>query len=531
MALSIETLGAVFDAELHSNYKCVVPLCVAAVSYVTHALFILITQICSRRVTKVRGFRGQWLYCMAGFNAGFCYPLLFAAPNLAPGVFAAVVNWDLAGNGPVVFGHNHAAAMIHAPSESAAGEPGLVKVCDAGDVVCQEPSEAHDEMAPASSAAADAPAMTVFDGAVEEREPTKIDEPEVLDGPVLPRSVQNASFLVPIHVEEAPASSAAAEAPAVATIDGKALEEAGPTKNDDMEVETVGSVGSCSKLSGGSADLAVGAGGFSWGRMFKRTITNAPLLAEVFALAVNLSGVQVPTSVDSVLEALGEPFSILLFVLVGMTLAWSSFKPQLGQVFKILAGRFLIFGPLTVALMYSGLLPTTVMRQACLFVMVCPDSGLGMSYTLDFGHNRSLQAPLMATSNCVFRSAVLVNQARLIVAGSHAVIVRGIFRRFPTKVGAQMGPFLGLALPGRLCRSHCSSSNCPSGLGFIFAGTVVQLHSRVVRCFKECIACACSSAVLWLRLPSVVDVQRVCCLVLCLPFTRRTGPSKSSNGR
>jgi len=206
---------------------------------------------------------------------------------------------------------------------------------------------------------------------------------------------------VPIHIEEAPASSAAAEAPAVATIDGKALEEAGPTKNDDMEVETVGSVGSGSKLSGGSADLAVGAGGFSWGRMFKRTMTNAPLLAEVFALAVNLSGVQVPTSVDSVLEALGEPCSILLFVLVGMNLVWSSIKPQLGQVFKILAGRFLIVGPLTVALMYSGLLPTTVMRQACLFVMVCPVNGLGMSYTLDFGYNRSLQAALMATSNSV----------------------------------------------------------------------------------------------------------------------------------
>jgi len=137
------------------------------------------------------------------------------------------------------------------------------------------------------------------------------------------------------------------------------------------------------------------------GVMLWRIATNMPLLAEVLAVVVNVSGIRVPKSIDSLAEGLGQPFGVLLFLLIGVNLVWATVKPQLGRVFVVVVARLCVGGAIAAIVCGLGVLPEGPARQAALFALFCPISGLAMSYALDFGYDGSLQAALMVTSNMV----------------------------------------------------------------------------------------------------------------------------------
>lgn len=136
-------------------------------------------------------------------------------------------------------------------------------------------------------------------------------------------------------------------------------------------------------------------------RLLRGLRSNVGLISTLVAITMNFSGVRLPAYADEIVETLGQPFNVLFFFLVGLHLRWRVVRPHLRSVALIVACRLLTSVLLGALLWVLPILPDRFSRQAMLFAMCCPVSGMSMSYAMDFGYNRSMQAALTATTNVI----------------------------------------------------------------------------------------------------------------------------------
>lgn len=129
--------------------------------------------------------------------------------------------------------------------------------------------------------------------------------------------------------------------------------------------------------------------------------TNAPFVCQVAGLLINVSGLKLANSIDSVLESIAQPFSVLLFMIIGLNLRWTTIGKNFKNVVYTVPVRVAIHAILLFLVWASGVLPDKQYQQAAVIALCCPVGGLTMAYTLDFGFNAGLQAALMSVTNVV----------------------------------------------------------------------------------------------------------------------------------
>lgn len=318
---------------------------VALVSFCAHTVQVAVVVAFSRFTPKENGLRGQWMINMMGCNIGFTYPILLSVPSLAKTVFPVAVVWDLSGNVIVNLVVNYLAALHFSPL----GED-IQPLCQPTCKDSQAIAEGHsNEILPSTVGAVSGNDLHLDEAADVEGFPgSQINQ------------TQDAGDRISQHQ---PREACLIEA-------GMTSSAKGPTKKD------ITLRGFLSKL-----------------------FTNIPFVAIIIALLINRCGTELPTPVDDFLHTLAQPFSVLFFFLIGLNMVWLTIRPRLGLVAQMLLFRITLNGFLAGVIWILPVLPDPAMRHGALFGLCCPVSGLVMSYAIDFGYNRGLQAAMQTCSN------------------------------------------------------------------------------------------------------------------------------------
>lgn len=319
---------------------------VAAISVCTHAILVAIVMGLSRFVSKENGLRGQWIMCMMGCNIGFTYPILLSVPSLARTIFPVVLVWDLFGNLWIVMVVDYVVAIHFSPL----GE-------DSQPLTTQTPEHQTSQISPSMVGAVSDNDVTLGDVAesadIEGSRMTEVQEAASKRSPV--RKSMSALFAASALLEAGVVSSA-------------------PTP----QRKGVGLRGILFKL-----------------------MTNIPFVATFVALLINKCGSGLPNPVNDFLHTLGQPFSVMFFFLIGLNIVWLVIRPRLGEVAKMLVLRVSIHAFLAAGIWMSPFLPDPAMRHGALFGLCCPVSGMVMSYVIDLGYSRGLQAAIQTCTNAM----------------------------------------------------------------------------------------------------------------------------------
>eukprot|EP00746_Dinoflagellata_sp_MGD_P007317 gnl/MRDRNA2_/MRDRNA2_114457_c0_seq1.p1 gnl/MRDRNA2_/MRDRNA2_114457_c0~~gnl/MRDRNA2_/MRDRNA2_114457_c0_seq1.p1 ORF type:complete len:416 (+),score=52.78 gnl/MRDRNA2_/MRDRNA2_114457_c0_seq1:110-1357(+) len=326
---------------------------VAVTSMCTHAILVTIVVVLSRFVSKENGLRGQWMLCMMGCNIGFTYPILLSVPSLARTVFPVVLVWDLCGNLWVVMVVDYIVAIQFSPL----GE-------ESQPLKDQNPEHQTSSVLPSTVGALSDNDVTLRDTAASAD----------IEGGRMNEAPGGASQSLPDSPLRKSMSASAFFAESVILEAGVVSHKSAPTP----QRKHVGLRGILLKL-----------------------MTNIPFVATLVALLINKSGSGLPTPVNDFLHNLGQPFSVLFFFLVGLNVIWSVIRPRLGEVAKMLVLRVCIHAFLAAGIWISPFLPDPAMRHGALFGLCCPVSGMVMSYVIDLGYSRGLQAAIQTCTNAV----------------------------------------------------------------------------------------------------------------------------------
>jgi predicted permease len=293
-----------------------------------------------------------------GCNIGFTYPILLSVPSLAKAIFPVVLVWDLAGNLWIVMCVNYVVAIQYSPLHE-----------DTQPLTSQSGEAQTGDISPATIGAVSEIDVTVSEGA----------ESAAAEG--CPRSLGNASQegrsnRSAVHKSMTRSSSAFFAASAL------------------MEAGVVSSARTSEKNGVGLREI-----------LFK-LFTNIPLVAMFVALLINKSGAHLPKPMHDILYNLGQPFNVLFFFLIGLNTVWLMIRPRLGLVAKIMLVRITIYAFLAAGIWSLPFLTDPAMRHGALFGLCCPVSGMVMSFVIDLGYNRGLQAALQTCTNVTSLAAL-----------------------------------------------------------------------------------------------------------------------------
>eukprot|EP00931_Biecheleriopsis_adriatica_P028197 TRINITY_DN16853_c0_g1_i3.p1 TRINITY_DN16853_c0_g1~~TRINITY_DN16853_c0_g1_i3.p1 ORF type:complete len:456 (-),score=67.39 TRINITY_DN16853_c0_g1_i3:147-1514(-) len=371
---------------------------VGLVSFVVHLMICVCVFVLSGCIpirNPKSGFRGQLILCLQGCNIGFTYPLVLASTHLAETVFPRLLLWDLCGNSPLVLFMNYIIAMKLAPVKN---EEERRRILQESTQVPVEVIGATSDRGDQSEAKTSARPRLSSKGHIEEskQQLPKPKEPEDKG-------------------EEAPVSRSQADKPV------------GASTEDELELSTVQvdvpvrEDGSDSPPRSGSSRVLAEAlsqsGGHTFIRglwnlqgvtMIKKVLTNLPFTGQLIGLVANLSGLKIPVMLDQLLESLGQPYSALFFVLLGLNLQWKAIRPKCAVILKISSVRVCMNGSLALLIWFLPLLSDKLSRKAAVLGLACPVGGISMSYVLEFGYNSSLQATVMAFTQILSFAALFI---------------------------------------------------------------------------------------------------------------------------
>jgi len=147
----------------------------------------------------------------------------------------------------------------------------------------------------------------------------------------------------------------------------------------------------------------LGSLGFALG---KKLAKNLPFVAQILALTAKFSGFTVPTLALDFCESISAPFGLILFFIIGLNLDIEVIRPHVGRMFKVLATRTVVYAALGGLIASLPILTETASFQTMLLACVCPVSGVGMGYVLEYGYNSSVHAAVLVVSNMVSFSVI-----------------------------------------------------------------------------------------------------------------------------
>eukprot|EP00929_Paragymnodinium_shiwhaense_P022767 TRINITY_DN14447_c0_g1_i1.p1 TRINITY_DN14447_c0_g1~~TRINITY_DN14447_c0_g1_i1.p1 ORF type:complete len:446 (-),score=66.06 TRINITY_DN14447_c0_g1_i1:302-1501(-) len=352
-SISKVTFNLIFPALLFSGVAAIdlspELVWVAATSTLFHATIVLVVYVLCKRCTTEDGMRGQWMFTLQGYNGGLAYPFLLASEGLRHTVFPRFVAWDLAGNSMICFGINLVIAMSFAPAKSIA-----------------------DDDSPSAPASPSGDAMLASVDKVSDGSSARPSQDIEKNGDCSPSPTPQS---VGMHQIE----------------DALAMEGGGGTES--RFTKRYGGKLSLSQDTQRRLDVAKTA--------TKAIMKNLPLVAQLLGLSLKLMGVAVPRYALDFLEAVGQPFALLLFFLIGLKVEWALIKPHVYTAGRMLLSKYALYGIVGGLFSLSPTLKDTLSQQMLLFACCCPVGGITMSYALDYGYRSSLQAALLVTSNIV----------------------------------------------------------------------------------------------------------------------------------
>jgi hypothetical protein len=132
-----------------------------------------------------------------------------------------------------------------------------------------------------------------------------------------------------------------------------------------------------------------------------RVLTNIPLLFQTAGLVWNVAGLKLPGAADELFEAIGQPFGVLFFIVIGMNLSWATIRNRARKVLVMIPTRILIHGLLMLIVWLLPVLQEGYVRKAAFIALCCPIGGITMAYTMDYGFDGGLQAAMMSVSNII----------------------------------------------------------------------------------------------------------------------------------
>eukprot|EP00931_Biecheleriopsis_adriatica_P018738 TRINITY_DN13012_c0_g1_i1.p1 TRINITY_DN13012_c0_g1~~TRINITY_DN13012_c0_g1_i1.p1 ORF type:complete len:434 (+),score=89.91 TRINITY_DN13012_c0_g1_i1:90-1391(+) len=351
---------------------------VALVSFFVHMLLVCLVVLVSRfipQISKEKGFRGQLMISLMGSNIASVYPFVLANEDLQNQVFSALVVWDMAGNSIIILLVNKLVAARCAPPD------------------IQE--EESSQMMSSSQTSSTGPPAQVL-GASEASQEARSRACSSIGNS---QSAEEEGVQPEIEVETEPPEPKIS----MGSVDGESLSARHGARRSTTLI-----ISNLVLASTGSLDLScLHKGGSLMKSCLSKTLSNVPLVAQVAALAINISGARLPEQVDEFVEILGQPYTVLFFLLIGLNLSWKVIRPRLRIVLLVLFYRLLLAGLLgTFVWLTPGVLPSVEARQAAVFGLVSPMSGLSMGYAIMYGYDRGLQAALNTASSLVSFAAL-----------------------------------------------------------------------------------------------------------------------------
>lgn len=339
-------------------------------SVAVHAGIVVVVLLVMRWIPNRSGIRGQWGFSAMVGNIGFTYPLVLASGSLAPTIFPKLVIWDLSGNAPIIFLANYIIALLYSPSRD-----GFVSQVSAASPVEEPKGETPSDII----------------GALETHEAPQVEELEVEFVGPQKNEEEGEEYDMDQQSRGLPHGPTGALAAAIA-------ESAGDTLTSSAQ-------GSCLKKPPEARIQSR--------VILKKTLTNLPLLAEVLGILPNIAGVRLPELLDWLLLMLGEPYTALFFLLLGLNLNWKLIKQRCALVAKFLVSRICISGAFAAIVWFLPILPDEESRKVALMGLSCPVGGMMMSYALDLHYDSGLQAAVIACSGIV---SLLILFALLVMA-------------------------------------------------------------------------------------------------------------------
>lgn len=335
-------------------------------SFVTHSALILVVLCLAPFVFKEGSFRGQCIMSMLGNNLAFAYPLVLAVEEFRDTLFPALVVWDVCGNAITVLVVNYIIAYSYAPPP---------------EKNAQEEKEIMMTRRPSSTEPVRRNTAEFRTESVRPGEPT-----------VIGRSMSKGSS------DEA--NTKGKPKPHQAWGPGEAVVS--------NQVEYVDSVlpGEPNLLEANSAATSSPSSGLnSIGKAARRLIwklcTNPQILAISLALVVNCTGIHIPDVIDEFCGIMGQPFSVLFFVVLGLNLEWAVIRPRMPWVLSIIGARLVLGGALAAANWVLPLVQDENSKKGVLLGLMCPASGMTLGYSLNFNYDARLQAVLITNSNVI----------------------------------------------------------------------------------------------------------------------------------
>lgn len=376
---------------------------VAVASTLFHTLLITITLVSARRQPLRDGIRGQWILCSQGTNMGVVYPFLLAS-GLRDSIFPRFMMWDLAGNAPTNLIVNLIVAMTMAPGNqlpeklqeplSPSAEASVKKASD--DLEAGEGSSgACQPCVRRASTGSLSSASTCLEESVQDPEsPARrvLSSQDLVsgEGSSSGYSKEDESH-EGSYSEFGPSSNRSADA----------SQESAQKCEGGIAVATDGKeAGATTRCSCASR---LGNLGFALG---KKLAKNLPFVAQILALTAKFSGFTVPTLALDFCESISAPFGLILFFIIGLNLDIEVIRPHLGRMFKVLATRTVVYAALGGLIASLPILTEAASFQTMLLALVCPVSGVGMGYALEYGYNSSVHAAVLVVSNMVSFSVI-----------------------------------------------------------------------------------------------------------------------------
>lgn len=349
---------------------------VAFASLSIHVCMIIIVTGLSRFVPLQSGFRGQWMISVLGANIGFMYPMILAAGDLAKDVFPPLVIWDIAGNTFVNFFLNSAVALMYSPLHESDGmhpPDGLVDAI--GIVPTGSPSTYGRRSSASSQRTSQSETAAGSTGGCELG--TELG-PEL---PIAVEAVGQDGELVATAGGEAPMQSLSSLNRVYSSF-VLALAEGTEMFPSRLRAE-------------GKKRAAI------IRKILVHAATSPPLLAVFGALLANLQGWRFSPGTEGILDGMGEPFGCLFFIVVGLNLRIPSAQKAWRQLRLILVGRMVLNGLVLALIWGTDIVQQGPSRLAVTMALCCPVSGMVMSYVMDMGYDRSLQAAVTGITNII----------------------------------------------------------------------------------------------------------------------------------
>ncbi|CAE8657547.1 unnamed protein product, partial [Polarella glacialis] len=360
---------------------------VAVASFVTHGVLVAVVLVATRYLVESKSFRGHSCLCLLGANVAFTYPLVLSSPVLAETLFPKMIVWDTFGNAFVVFVVDYVIAMNYAPNKEATADEvqGIVPLQGV-------PVEESFGLELADDVSIGTVIWSDGNGNVGES-----------------RKRANSRYADVLGNESEDEQLDATAPDPSQFVDEDDPEKPGPStlgrRSTQMQLSPTGVLAEALAHSGGH-ELRSSNGRQELLGGIRKVATNLPFLGQMLGLIANLSGLRMPGPLDDLIESLSQPYSALLFILLGLNLRWAIIRPKWAVIAKLLLARSLLMGSAALLLQLLPILPDEHSRHAVLLALVCPVARVTMSYVLDFGYNSSLHAAFMATSN-VFAFSLL----------------------------------------------------------------------------------------------------------------------------